>query len=166
MTLRETLQYIEEVENCDCVLAQVHLKHGIGQEAIPVKWADTKGPNDKPDVAELRRSQLVLSEGGRVLSGLRLRRLLVFRPAVHETWPRTTTARAVSSEVNSNTTDHSARAANEKFEQWMSLVEATEHIRLSQRCNSIEALRQLKREMCDGMVRVRWRGFGTTKGSP
>ena len=38
----------------------------------------------------------------------------------------------------------------------MSLVEAIEHIRISQRCDSIEALRQLKREVNDGMVQVQW----------
>jgi hypothetical protein len=38
----------------------------------------------------------------------------------------------------------------------MSLVEAIEHIQMVQHCNSIEALRPLKRELHDGMVRAKW----------
>lgn len=59
MTLLEALEHIRSVEKCDSVAAQVHLKNGIGQRLIPVKWADSKGLKDKPDVDILRRSQLV-----------------------------------------------------------------------------------------------------------
>jgi hypothetical protein len=38
----------------------------------------------------------------------------------------------------------------------MSLVEAVEHIRIVEGCDSIEALRQLKTEIGDGMVQIRW----------
>ena len=48
----------------------------------------------------------------------------------------------------------------------MSLVEAIEHIRMSQHCNSIEALHQLKREMNDGMVRVQWEDSVKPKDRP
>jgi hypothetical protein len=48
----------------------------------------------------------------------------------------------------------------------MSLVEAVEHIRMSQRCNSVEALRQLKGEIGDGMVRVQWEDSEGPKDYP
>ena len=48
----------------------------------------------------------------------------------------------------------------------MSLVEAIEHIRVSQHCNSIEALRQLKRETYDGMVQVQWEDLDAPKDCP
>jgi len=38
----------------------------------------------------------------------------------------------------------------------MTLVEAVEHIRISQACNSMEALQQLKNEIHDGMTPIRW----------
>ena len=60
MTLLAALEHIQSMEKCDSVAAQVHLKHGIGHRLIPVKWADSEGPNDKPDVSKLQRSQLVL----------------------------------------------------------------------------------------------------------
>jgi hypothetical protein len=50
MTLLEALEYIQSVKKCDSVVAQVQLKQGIGQQLIPLKWADSKGPGDKPDV--------------------------------------------------------------------------------------------------------------------
>ena len=159
MTLLEALEHIQSLEKCDFVAAQVHLKHGIGHRVIPVKWADLEGPDDKPDVSNLRLSQLVLSDPGLAPSGPSLRPLLVFRPAVHATWARTTSevgeVAASPEEVNSNgARDLAQRKAEEKYEQWMSLVEAIDHIRMSQRCDSIEALHQLKREMHDGMVRI------------
>ena len=48
----------------------------------------------------------------------------------------------------------------------MSLVEAIEHIRMSQPCDLIEALRQLKREMNDGTVQVQWEDFRRAQRLP
>ena len=168
MTLLEALEHIQSSEKGDSVAAQVDLKHEIGHRVIPVKWADSEGPNDKPDVSKLQRSQLVLSGPGLAPSGLSLRPLLVFRSAVHATWPRTTSkVTAPPEEANSNgARDSAQRKAEEKYEQWMSLVEAIEHIRMSQRCNSIEALRQLKREVNDGMVQVQWEDSDGPKDRP
>ena len=39
----------------------------------------------------------------------------------------------------------------------MSLVEAAEHIQIVEGCDSMEALRQLKSEMGDGTVKIRWK---------
>jgi hypothetical protein len=167
MTLIEALAHIQSVEKCVSVAAQVYLKHEIGLGLIPVKWADSEGPSDKPDVSQLQRSQLVLSGMGLAPSGLTLRALLVLRSAVHATWPRTTSGGAAPREANSNARSDSARGeAKEKYEQWMSLVEAIEHIRISQHCNSVEALRQLKREMRDGMVRAQWEDSEGPKDRP
>ena len=167
MTLVEALEHIQSVEKCDSVAAQVHLKHEIGHGVIPVKWADSKGPNDKPDVSQLQRCQLVLSGTGLAPSGLSLRSLLLFRPKVHATWSRTTSEAVTPPEANSNARWEPAQLeAQEKYEQWMSLVEAIGHIRMSQHCNSVEALRQLKREMGDGMVRAQWADSEEPKDRP
>jgi hypothetical protein len=153
MTLIEALTHIQTVENCDRVVAQVHLKRGIGRRVIPAKWADSSGPKDKPDVAKLRRSQLVLSGHGLAPSGLSLRPLLVLRDGVHSIWPIATGKGRVESGVRSELAQWEEE---EEHEQWMSLVEATDHIQIAQHCDSIEALSQLKRELRDGMVEVKW----------
>jgi len=167
MTLLEALEHIESVEKCDRVAAQVRLKRGIGHRVIPVKWADSEGPNDKPNVTELQRSQLVLSGPGLAPSDLSLRPLSIFRPAVHATWSRTTSEAAGPLEANQNARNVSAEwKVEEKDGQWMSLVEAAEHIQMSQHCGSVEALRQLKREIGDGMVPVQWEDSEGPKDCP
>ncbi len=110
-----------------------------------------------PNVTELQRSQLVLSGPGLAPSDLSLRPLSVLRPAIHAAWSRTTGEAAGLLEANQNAKNASGEwKVEETDEQWMSLVEAAEHIQMSQHCDSIEALRQLKREISDGLVPVRW----------
>jgi hypothetical protein len=87
MTLIEALAHIQSVENGERVVAQVHLKRGIGRRVITAKWADSSGPKDKPDVTELRRSQLILSGPGLATSGSSLRSLLVLRQEVYAIGP-------------------------------------------------------------------------------
>ena len=167
MTLLKALEHIQLVEKCDSVTAQVRLKNEIGHGSIPVKWANPKRPNDKPNISKLQRSQLVLSGEGLAPSGLNLRPLLVLRSAVHATWPETTSEGAAPLEAHSNARSNPAQQdANEEYGQWMSLVEAVEHIRMSQHCNSVEALRQLKGEIGDGMVRVQWEDSEGPKDCP
>jgi hypothetical protein len=48
----------------------------------------------------------------------------------------------------------------------MSLVEAAEHIRIAEDCDSMEALRQLKKEIGDGMVPVQWEDSQEPKDCP
>jgi hypothetical protein len=48
----------------------------------------------------------------------------------------------------------------------MSLVEAVEHIRILCHCTSVEALQQLKSEIGDGMVPVKWSGSKAVSGNP
>jgi hypothetical protein len=157
MTLLEALEHIQSVKKCDSLVAQVHLKQGIGEKLIPLKWADSEGPDDKPDIGTLQRSQIVLSGPGLAPCGrsLRLRSLLVLRSAVHAMWSKTTSEGAARPEVNPRYNSVREKAA-EKYQQWMSLVEAIEHIRMSQHCDSVEALGQLKREIRDGLVRLQW----------
>lgn len=159
ITLREALEHIRSSKNCDAVAAQVHLKQAIGDGLISVKWADLNGPNDQPDKSELQRSQLVLwTDGLAPCRSYRLPRpLLLLRAAVGAVWPSTTVSAASPPEVNSNAEVSLAQPKlGEKYEQWMSLVEAIEHIRMSQDCNQVEALSQLKLEINDGTVRITW----------
>jgi hypothetical protein len=165
MTVIEALEHIQSVENCDRVVAQLHLKRGIGQRVIPAKWADSSGPKDKPDVIKLRRSQLVLSGHGLAPSGLSLRSLLVLRQAVFAIWPLTTGKGPAPPEADTRG-DLAQWEAEEEHEQWMSLVEAIERIQIAQRCDSIEALSQLKRELRDGMVRPAWEDSEGPKDCP
>jgi hypothetical protein len=59
--------------------------------------------------------------------------------------------------VDSSVKNHLAEwDAEEEHEQWMSLVEAIEHIQIAQHCDSIEGLSQLKPELRDGMVGAEW----------
>ena len=160
--LLEALDQIQSAEKCGPVAAQVYLKQGIGRGALPVKWADPSGPNDLPDANELRRSQLVLlSPGLAPCSKSPLPRpLLVLRAAVQAAWPRTKAGVASFPEATPSVKAPRGKS-EQKYEQWISLVEAIEHIRMSQDCNQVEALRQLKLEVRDGFVRVRWEN---TKG--
>ena len=130
MTLLEALDHIRSVEKSKSVAAQVRIKNLIGCQVIPVKWADTEGPNDKPNARQLQHSQFVLSGPGLAPSRRRLRPLLVLCSAVYATWPRTTNKGARPPEANSNArSDLAQRESDEKYLQWMSLVEAVEHIR-------------------------------------
>jgi hypothetical protein len=162
MTLAEALEYIQSAEKCGSVSAQVQLKQKIGRGVVPVKWADTKGPRDIPNVRVLARSQLVLSRPGLASGNGFLRPLLVLRQAVFSTWPRSgsgTVAAPESVKIPKSglTGDGWEEREGKDCEQWMTLVEAVEHIRmLDDDCGSVEVLRQLKGEIGDGQVRVRW----------
>ena len=118
MTLVEALAHIQSVENCDRIVAQVHLKRGIGRRVIPAKWADASGPRDMPDVTKLRRSQLVLSGSGLAPCDLSLRSLLVLRQAVYGIWPPTTGKGPAPPDVVSTVRSHLAQwEAEEEHEQ-------------------------------------------------
>ncbi len=161
MTLLEALAHIQSVEKCQSLAAQVALKTEIGNCLIQVKWANAKGSEDRPNISTLRRSQFVLSSPGLApsghalppLCGSALRPLLLLRSAVEATWPRTGSITAQNSTARN---EQASQDFQDIFMEWMSLVEATDHIRLSENCDSIEALRQLKCEAFDGTVRVRW----------
>jgi hypothetical protein len=165
MSLMEALKHIESVfnvcsisTNVSSVSAQVALKKKIGLDELPVKWADTRGPRDIPGIQKLALSQLVLSTPGLAPDGMSLRPLLVLRSAVLAAWP-----------LGGNETDlvhESSQVGSCQTAQWMSLVEAAEHIRIVEDCDSIEALRQLKKEIGDGMVPVQWEDSQEPKDCP
>jgi hypothetical protein len=165
MSLLEALRHIESVlnvssisANVSSVSAQVALKKKIGRDELPVKWADARGPRDIPGIQKLALSQLVLSTPGLAPDGMSLRPLLVLRSAVLAAWP-----------LGRNETDlvhESSQVGACQAAQWMSLVEATDHIRIEEDCDSIEALRQLKKEIGDGMVPVQWEDSQEPKDCP
>ena len=146
MSLIEAIKHIESGLSVSSVSAQVALKKKIGCGEFPVKWADALGPADTPNIEKLALSQLVLSTPGLAPDGVSLRPLLVLRSAVLAAWPQGGDAIDTVPET----------PQLEQAAPWMSLVEAVEHIRIVQGCDSIEALRQLKSEIGDGMVQIRW----------
>ena len=146
MSLIEAIKHIESGLSVSSVSAQVALKKKIGCGEFPVKWADALGPADTPNIEKLALSQLVLSTPGLAPDGVSLRPLLVLRSAVLAAWPQ-----------GGDATDTVPETPQlEQAAPWMSLVEAVEHIRIVEGCDSIEALRQLKSEIGDGMVQIRW----------
>ena len=161
----EALKHIESVfnvcsisANVNSVSAQVALKKKIGLDELPVKWADARGPRDIPGIQKLALSQLVLSTPGLAPDCMSLRPLLVLRSAVLAAWP-----------LGGNETDlvhESSQVGSCQTAQWMSLVEAAEHIRIVEDCDSIEALAQLKKEIGDGMVPVQWEDSQEPKDCP
>jgi len=156
MTLIEALEHIRPMARFGSVEAQLQLKAAIGHRLIPVKWADSEGPKDAPDISYLQGSQFVLFKPGLALddgSG-RLRPLLVLRSAALSTWPSPGCGAAIQG-IQKAKQGPSTRAEKERA-RWMTLVQAVEHIRVSQNCDQVEALRQLKIEIYDGIVPVKW----------
>lgn len=161
MTLVEALAHIRSSEKCSSLSAQVQLKRAIGDGDVPVKWADSHGARDKPNTAQLARSQLVLSGPGLAPFGDSLRSLLFLRSAVLAIWPLTGTPKSAQ-----NFKGGPAGRIKEEHGQWMTLVEAIDHIRMIQDCDSMEALRHLKEEVGDGVLRVGWADSTGSKDCP
>jgi hypothetical protein len=154
ITLVEALGHIQATAKCSSVSAQVQLKQEIGAGVIPVKWANARGPRDAPAIHDLARSQLVLSEPGMVLNAGALRVLLLLRHAVcSSTWPR---PKGTTVKVFETVKTSQPSSSEKDSARWMTLVEAIEHICILEDCDSMEALRQFKEEIADGMVPVRW----------
>jgi hypothetical protein len=89
--------------------------------------------------------------------------LLVLRSAVIAAWQHGKSNTEPSKEVES--AKHRVprdRNGNDRLE-WITLVDAEEHIEALQKCDSIEALRQLKEEIGDGIVAVKWADGSTDK---
>jgi len=162
MSLAEALEHIQSMEKCTSVWAQVELKRQIRDRVIPIKWAESEGPKDKPNVVDIARSQFVLYSPGLAPGRVSLRPLLILRSAVLATWPRTG-SKTDSVLENNNVSERrsTSDAVDERDESWMTLVEAIEHTRISEACDSLEALRQLKNEIRDGMMPISW---GDSKG--
>jgi hypothetical protein len=146
LCLIEALSHIESVLGVNSVSAQFTLKKKIGRGELLVKWADADGAGDTPNIQELSRSQLVLVPPGFAPDdGLCLRPLLILQSAILAAWP------------TGRIQPHSGFAIEPSATSgWMCLVEAVEYIRIVENCDSLQALRQLKREIGDGMVRLKW----------
>lgn len=78
-----------------------------------------------------------------------MRPLLLLRSGVFAAWPQG------GNEIDSKPGTPRAEVSRQAS-PWMSLVEAVEHIRIVEDCDSIKALFQLKTEIGDGIVRVQW----------
>jgi len=167
MTLTEAIAHIQRKATCGLVEAQVELKTEIARGTIPAKWSLTEGSNDAVDLEYLGRSQLVLYGPGLALDSEteRCRPLSVLRPAVLATWPQARSNAATASERTPGLTNRAQRETAEDYTRWMSLVEAVEHIRMLCRCDSVDALGQLKEEIGDGMVPVKWAGSKAVSGN-
>jgi hypothetical protein len=158
MSLNEALKHINSILNAGSVSAQVALKEKIGAGEIPVKWADSEPPRDTPDIRELAVSQLILLEPGFASDGWSYRPLLMLRSAVHSAWP--------SGKSRSSPLIKGPQSIPSQVAPWATLVEAVDHIRVVEDCDSIEALKQLKTEIGDGTVPVRWRNSSDAEGLP
>ena len=164
-SLIETLDHIGLTQKCTSVEAQRNLKAKIGLGIIPVKWADAEGANDSPDPRYLQGTKLRLSGAGlahdkdsdayRPLLALRSAVLAACQHAKGGAEPSKEVVRAKQPAPNN-------KHENEQME-WMTLVEAEEHIEVLQKCDSFEALRQLKEEIGDGMVAMKWADGATNR---
>jgi hypothetical protein len=172
LALNEALEHIRLVQNCTPIEAQRQLKVYIADRTIPVKWADSEGANDIPNPTYLLGTKLKVNLEGSafVVSDSKpgsaydefletYRPLLVLREAVLKAWLDGT--RIVKHNLQKEPEGQkpvAARTENEnKQMEWMTLVEAEEHIEVLKSCDSAEALRQLKEEISDGIVSVKWR---------
>jgi hypothetical protein len=171
LALNEALEHIRRVQNCTPIEAQRHLKAKIGDGIIPVKWADSEGANDISDTQYLQGTKLKVNLEGSafVVSDSKpgsaydefletYRPLLVWRDAVFTTWPdgiRTQKQKLQKEPEGQKPVAARTENENEQME-WMTLVNAEEHIEVLQNCDSAEALRQLKEEIGDGIIAVKW----------
>jgi hypothetical protein len=150
MTLIDSVRYIQSKRAVSSVYAQFALKQRIAANEITVKWADARGPRDVPNIQWLTRSQFVLYKEGYASDGRSsLRRLIVLRSALID---------AVAPELTILKHFLSNSRKKEKFSvtEWMTLVETTERVQISQNCDSVQALRRIKQEIADGTLVVQW----------
>ena len=155
LTLNDALAHIRDAQNCTSVEAQRQLKAKIGALIIPVKWADPEG-EDKPDPRYLQGTKFKLSGPGFGHDKHEYRQLMVLRSAVIAVWQRGKSKAEPSKEVKSSKRGARRNKHEDDRLRWMTLVEAEEHIEVVQNCDSVEALQQLKTEIGDGVVAVKW----------
>ena len=166
LSLIEAIDHIGVTQRCTPIEAQRHLKAKIGASIVPVKWVDADGANDIPNPSYLLGTKLILSGSGLAYDkeAEEYRPLLVLRSAVLAAWQHGKSESEPSNEfvrVRGSTSRN--KHENERM-KWMTLVEAEEHIEVLQKCDSLEALRQLKEEIGHGMVAVKWADSGAKPG--
>jgi hypothetical protein len=154
LTLLEAIEHIRKVEKCTVVAAESQLKDQIAEETIPVKWADGRG---RPkDLGHLQNSKFIHSGQGLAADTDSYRPLYVLRTAVVETWPPTgRNAKKDKTKTRSNK-GHEIAGGRKEPDRWMTLVRAIEHIQVAENCDTVEALRQLKQEIGDRAVGIKW----------
>lgn len=178
LTLNAALEHIRTVQNCTPIEVQRQLKVHIADGTIPVKWADSEGANDIPKPKYLQGTKLKVNlEGSSFVASdskpgsahdeflETYRPLLVWRDAVFTIWPDgTRTDKQKLQKTLESQKPVAARTENENEQmEWITLVDAEEHIEVLQKCDSVEALRQLKEEIGDGIVAVKWADESTDK---
>jgi hypothetical protein len=156
--LNDALKHITSTKTCTSVEAQRHLKAKIGDETIPVKWSDSAGVKDIPDPRHLRGTKFNLSGPGLAHDKHKYRPLMVLHSALLTAWQNKTliSNAELSKEFASASPDLLGDCNDNDKSQWMTLVSAEEHIEVLKNCDSVEALRQLKEEIGDGIVKVQW----------
>jgi hypothetical protein len=158
LNLNDALKHITSTSTCTSVEAQRHLKAQIGAGTVPVKWRDSAGTDDIPDPRRLRGTKFNLSGPGLAHDKHAYRPLMVLHSALLTACPNEILKSNVelSKEFASAAPDLLGDWTENDEPRWMTLVSAEEHIEVSQSCDSVEALRQLKEEIGDGIVKVRW----------
>lgn len=158
LSIVEAVEHILLTQKCTSVEAQRHLKAKIGAGVISVKWADAEGANDIPDPRYLQGTKLKLSGTGLAhdKDAEEYRPLLVLRSEVMAAWQHDKSNAEPSKEVESTKCGAPSNKSENDRLPWMTLVDAEEHIEILQKCDSVEALRQLKEEIGDGFVAVKW----------
>jgi len=158
LNLNGALKHITSTNACTSVEAQRHLKAQIGAGTVPVKWSDSAGTDDIPDPRHLKGTKFNLSGTGLAHDKRAYRPLMVLHSALLAAWqnrgPKSNAE--LSEELESAAPDLMSDESGNDESRWMTLVSAEEHIEVSQNCDSVEALRQLKEEIGDGVVKVRW----------
>ena len=158
LNLNDALKHIALTRACTSVEAQRHLKAQIGAGTVPVKWSNSTGTDDIPDPRHLKGTKFNLSGTGLAHDKHAYRPLMVLHSALLTAWQnRAPKSNAeLSEEFESAAPDLLSDENENDKSRWMTLVSAEEHIEASQSCDSVEALRQLKEEIGDGIVKVRW----------
>jgi hypothetical protein len=152
LSLLEAVEYVRLAEKCSSIEAQIQLKDQIAEKTIPVKWADGGSPED---LWYLQNSKLILSGHGLAADISSYRPLSVLRRAVASTWPAKGEKAHNDKTVLRPKHGQLIRGGKE-LEKWMTLVRAIEHIQVVEKCDSVEALRQLKEEIADQTVGIMW----------
>jgi hypothetical protein len=158
LRLNDALKHITSTTKCTSVEAQRHLKARIGAGTIPVKWGDSAGANDIPDPRYLQGTKLNRSGTGLAHDKYSYRPLMVLQSVLQTAWQNGVLKSSVelSKEFESAAPILPGDENENDGSRWMTLVSAEEHIEALQNCDSVEALRQLKEEIGDGIVKVRW----------
>jgi hypothetical protein len=158
LDLYNALEVITSTQKCTSVEAQRHLKAQIGAGTIPVKWSNSERADDIPDPRYVMGTKFALLGTGHAHDKLAYRPLMVLHTALLAAWQnqQLKSNAELSKEFESAVPDLLGKENENDETRWMTLVSAEEHIEVSGNCDSVEALRQLKEEIGDGVVRVRW----------